>query len=130
MEFLAYVLVAAIVWFVISQIVSGYKTGTARHCKTCGVDGEPKMETRGHFAIEVVLWLCFIVPGLIYSVWRLVSKHPVCASCGAAVLVPTSSRAAGVVNSPALAALKNCPDCAEQVLAAARVCKHCAFKFP
>src|SRR6185295_14722917 len=24
---------------------------------------------------------------------------------------------------------KDCPDCAEQVLAAARVCKHCGFRF-
>jgi len=42
-------------------------------------------------AIEVVLWLCFIIPGLLYSLWRQGSRQPVCAKCGGTALVPPDS---------------------------------------
>jgi len=47
--------------------------GSSRHCMTCGVDGPPVSRTRGSMGIEILLWLCFIVPGLIYSLWHLPS---------------------------------------------------------
>ena len=46
--------------------------------------------TRGGFLLECVLWLCFAVPGLIYSVWRRTSPK-VCPSCGARVIPALSS---------------------------------------
>lgn len=39
-----------------------------------------------------------------------------------------ASRAVPRVGAPA-APTKHCPDCAEEVLAAARVCKHCRYRF-
>lgn len=60
-------------------------------CTSCGSVGEPKSVTRGSFLIEVVLWLCFIIPGLLYSLWRLTTRHKGCRACGASTLVPTSS---------------------------------------
>lgn len=62
-------------------------------CKDCGSVGEPKTATRGSMGVEVILWLCFLVPGLIYSIWRLSSKHDVCAACGSENLVPLASPA-------------------------------------
>lgn len=62
-------------------------------CKDCGSVAEPKTATRGSMGMEVILWLCFLVPGLIYSVWRLTSKHDVCAACGSENLVPLASPA-------------------------------------
>jgi hypothetical protein len=62
-----------------------------RVCKDCGTVGEGKTVARGSFLMEVVLWLCFLVPGLIYSVWRLTSKRDVCTACGSENLVPLSS---------------------------------------
>jgi hypothetical protein len=59
-------------------------------CTTCGTVGRPKKETPGVFCIEVVLWVCGILPGLIYSLWRITSKRTVCPSCGGAV-IPTDS---------------------------------------
>lgn len=55
-------------------------------CPACGTRGEPKQITRGSTGIELVLWLCFIIPGLIYSLWRLSTRHPGCPSCGAAMI--------------------------------------------
>lgn len=62
-----------------------------KFCTTCGAVGAPKTHTRGSLFIEIVLWLCFLIPGLIYSIWRLTTKQKVCRSCGAATIVPLDS---------------------------------------
>lgn len=59
-------------------------------CTNCGYVGETKTVTKGHFALEVVLWL-LLVPGIIYSVWRLTSRYEACPVCGNANLLPTSA---------------------------------------
>ena len=41
--------------------------------------------------MEVVLWLFLIIPGLIYSVWRLVSRQSVCPACLSSHILPLDS---------------------------------------
>lgn len=61
-------------------------------CTQCGTLGKPKTVTRGSIVIEIALWLCLLVPGLIYSIWRLSTRGPTCRACGAAnSLVPPDS---------------------------------------
>lgn len=60
-------------------------------CTVCGHVGETKVHTKGSIAIEIVLWLCFLIPGLIYSIWRHSTRGPACASCGSASLIPADS---------------------------------------
>src|SRR5664279_3851097 len=60
-------------------------------CPACGVRGEPATRTRGSIWIEIILWLCLIVPGLIYSIWRLTTRQKVCPSCGNAGMIPVVS---------------------------------------
>ena len=62
-------------------------------CSACGTTGKPKTETRGSFVIEVILWLCFLVPGLIYTIWRLTTRGPVCRACEGKQLLPLTSPA-------------------------------------
>lgn len=69
----------------------GLSKAPRKFCPACGYLGETPMQTRGHFAIEVVLWLAFLVPGLIYSIWRLSTRRMVCPQCGAHVLIPPDS---------------------------------------
>jgi len=57
-------------------------------CTNCGHVGDTKTVTKGHFALEVVLWLCFLVPGIIYSIWRLTTRHEACPVCGNTNLLP------------------------------------------
>lgn len=57
-------------------------------CTDCGSIGESKTVTKGSIWIEVVLWLCFIVPGLIYSIWRHATRHEACSMCGSQSIVP------------------------------------------
>jgi hypothetical protein len=62
-------------------------------CTRCHAVGLPRNEVRGSFGIEVLLWICFIIPGVLYSFWRLSSKRPVCQTCGSDALVPVNSPA-------------------------------------
>lgn len=62
-----------------------------RICAACGTVGKAKTVTRGSLLIEIMLWLFFLVPGLIYTVWRLTTRGSACASCGSSELVPVTS---------------------------------------
>lgn len=66
----------------------------AMYCKTCGHVGIPARATKGHFAMELVLWLLVFIPGLIYSVWRLTTRHDVCRICRSPHLIPKETTAA------------------------------------
>lgn len=63
----------------------------ARFCTQCGHVGKPGVDTPGSFWIEVILWLAFIIPGLVYSVWRHNKRHDACKKCGSAALIPADS---------------------------------------
>lgn len=120
---LALAIVAALCWWVF-RIFRPAK-GRPMACTACGHRGPTKAQTRGAILIEIVLWLLFIVPGLIYSLWRLSTRRQVCMACGNAALVPLDSPvgAAGVL--PSAQTHVRCPDCREFVLKDARKCKHC-----
>ena len=60
-------------------------------CTNCGHVGDTETVTKGHFALEVALWLCFLLPGIIYSIWRLTTRYEACPVCGNANLIPRSS---------------------------------------
>jgi RNA polymerase subunit RPABC4/transcription elongation factor Spt4 len=63
----------------------------SHYCTQCGTVANPKKHTKGSFLIEVFLWLLLIVPGLIYSLWRLTSKQKVCPACKSPSIVPVTS---------------------------------------
>lgn len=83
--------VALVVSLIVGLMAAGRGGTPERFCTTCGHQGPGRNHTRGSFAVEIVLWLLFIVPGLIYSLWRLSTRRPVCALCGATTLVPPNS---------------------------------------
>lgn len=60
-------------------------------CKDCGSTKGNKRSMRGSILIEIILWVCFIVPGLIYSIWRHTTVTRACKSCGSSSLVPVNS---------------------------------------
>ncbi len=60
-------------------------------CPNCGYLGDAKTITKGSLLLEIVLWLCMILPGLIYSIWRRTSRPSVCPSCGATQMIPSHS---------------------------------------
>lgn len=50
-------------------------------CEKCGHTGKGVKQAPGSFAVELVLWVFFCLPGLVYSVWRMASVKRVCAAC-------------------------------------------------
>jgi ribosomal protein L37AE/L43A len=65
--------------------------GAVMVCTHCGTKDKAVRRTKGSTLIELVLWLCFLFPGLIYSLWRVSSRTWVCPSCGSDQLVPQNS---------------------------------------
>jgi hypothetical protein len=68
-------------------------------CTRCFKVAPPKTHTRGSFIIELFLWLCFLVPGLIYSLWRLTTRQKVCPACESPELVPANSERARMMTA-------------------------------
>lgn len=60
-------------------------------CTSCGFVGRPEKVWKGSFWVELFLWLLFIVPGLIYSIWRLTSKYDACPACKQPTMIPTDT---------------------------------------
>ncbi|NOR25444.1 MAG: hypothetical protein GQ542_13860 [Desulforhopalus sp.] len=42
-------------------------------------------------SVEIILWLLFLVPGLIYSIWRRTGRYYACPNCGTPGMVPSGS---------------------------------------
>jgi len=57
-------------------------------CPNCGTVAVPQKYTKGSFVMEVLLWLLFLVPGLIYSLWRMTTRYKGCPACKAANVIP------------------------------------------
>ncbi len=60
-------------------------------CTNCGYQGQSIMITKGSFLVEIVLWLLFILPGFIYTMWRFLGKYEGCPECLKDTLIPINS---------------------------------------
>lgn len=60
-------------------------------CTQCGNHGKPKSVTPGSIGVELLLWLFFLIPGLIYSFWRMGARYSGCAFCGSRAIIPVHS---------------------------------------
>ena len=65
--------------------------GQGMYCKKCGNVGPTKRIMKGSFAMELVLWLFFLLPGLIYSIWRLTTSGQGCSVCGSDDVIPANA---------------------------------------
>jgi len=50
-------------------------------CMECSCQRDPIWVKRGWLVIEIAMWLLYIIPGVIYSIWRRVRKQQVCPNC-------------------------------------------------
>jgi len=60
-------------------------------CLNCESIGKPRLITKGDIGTEIVLWLCLLLPGIAYSVWRHTSRYKGCPICGVGGMIPLSS---------------------------------------
>lgn len=59
-------------------------------CPNCGFEGPAKRIVKGSIIIEIALWLLLIIPGIIYTLWRMTSKYDACSACEWAHVVQIS----------------------------------------
>ncbi len=60
-------------------------------CTQCGNINTPKLGAKGNGLIEIILWLFFLVPGLIYSIWRRSGQKNVCSKCKSDQVIPVDA---------------------------------------
>src|SRR5689334_18712842 len=101
-----------------------------RYCTKCGFVGDETEYISGSGCIEILLYLFFIIPGVIYSLIRRNGAYWGCPECGAHNMVPLDSAAAkqGIAKQtpPSLAVdVRYCTYCGAPVPAASRYCGGC-----
>jgi DNA-directed RNA polymerase subunit RPC12/RpoP len=96
-------------------------------CKSCGRISEPEHKLKGHVAITIILLLFWIIPGLIYMIWRRTGIKDTCSVCGSNNIIPTGSpEAIKIIEQREQEdSLVKCPQCRELILPDAIKCKHC-----
>ena len=72
-------------------------------CPDCGHTGRARSLPKVNFALELILWIAgilslftialawFIVVPIIYSLWRMLSRTPVCSKCNHPGVIPLDS---------------------------------------
>ena len=65
--------------------------GTMRLCATCHDKIKPVGIMPGSGMATIALYLCGILPGLIYSAWRSAAKYTGCPQCSGRDLIPMDS---------------------------------------
>jgi len=60
-------------------------------CTQCGATTFPKRVTPGSGWITFVLLWFFIVPGLVYWIWRHTSSYEACSQCGSRNVIPPTT---------------------------------------
>jgi hypothetical protein len=60
-------------------------------CSKCGYHGPAIIRPKGNVLFELLLWMCFILPGLVYTLWRFFVRFPVCPKCKTFDVLPESS---------------------------------------
>jgi len=61
-------------------------------CQTCGVLSEKRKEVYGgSWAVELLLYILFCVPGFIYTAWRYSARKAYCRACGGTSIIPINT---------------------------------------
>jgi hypothetical protein len=60
-------------------------------CMQCGTVAYMKRFMKGSLLTEIFLWLCALLPGLIYSIWRHTTVYWGCPQCDSPNVIPLTS---------------------------------------
>jgi len=69
------------------------KKDTKIICRDCGENEQAKIITKGNIIIEILLYLFYLVPGIIYTLWRVSNRYPACPNCESKRIVLLESKA-------------------------------------
>jgi len=103
-----------------------------KYCLDCDFVGPPEQFKPGTLQMELVLWLLFLVPGVIYSLWRLSARSERCAKCGNKRIVPMDSPVAQAALrrlSPASSLTRwVCAACGQPIFRGGSFCESCGTR--
>lgn len=60
-------------------------------CRQCGSVDVARTKVKGSLLITLILLWFFIVPAIIYEIWRASTRAPTCRVCGSYDVVPSQS---------------------------------------
>jgi hypothetical protein len=60
-------------------------------CKSCFAIATPNVKKKGSLTVEIFLWALFLVPGMIYTSWRLLKREKTCPVCSSASVISMNS---------------------------------------
>jgi len=81
-------LALGLVFKLVLGLLTGGRWGPVRYCPACGLVARGMPVPRGRLSLELLLWMAFLLPGLLYTLWRVSNPHRVCVSCHHAGLLP------------------------------------------
>lgn len=91
--FVTIIVLGAIAYVIWKALQSASDQPKTHVCPNCRSVIHPARVTPGSTFLEVLLWLCFLLPGILYTAWCSANKKTVCPICGAQNLVPLSTPA-------------------------------------
>ena len=62
-----------------------------QYCTACGATGAPIVRMKGSDGAFLLLIFFFLLPGIIYAIWRNSTRQIVCSRCGHASMIPLDS---------------------------------------
>jgi hypothetical protein len=62
-------------------------------CRNCESVAKSRIVSPRNFFIEILLWFCGLVPGVIYTLWCNHQTHNTCRKCGSEDIIPVDSPA-------------------------------------
>jgi hypothetical protein len=62
-----------------------------QYCTACGTTDLPIFRCKGSGLITFLLLLFFLLPGILYAMWRSTTRHAVCPRCGSSAVIPLDS---------------------------------------
>lgn len=78
---------------------SRFENAAPRICTKCGFIGIGKLLNKGHFLVEIIVWLVALnwfillfplIVAIMFSLWRRIGRKHICSDCGG-FMIPTSS---------------------------------------
>jgi hypothetical protein len=51
--------------------------------------GKPMLLKKGSAKLEILFWICGIVPGIIYTSWRIKTAVQACPKCDKGIMIST-----------------------------------------
>jgi hypothetical protein len=86
---LLYVIAVIALWVLLHRAKNLFKGKVV--CRNCGSVARSAVKSPRSLFIEILLWFCGLIPGVLYTLWCNHETHEVCEKCGSRDIIPVDS---------------------------------------